>query len=84
MFLCIQANIIRSPFTVMVTFPYTFQLVWVFLKVDWVFNCVICEVFDGVVQITGREQRKENFLKIKSGCSFCYLTLSVVIVTGLF
>lgn len=30
------------------------------------------------------EQREENFLKIKHGCSFCYLTLSVVIVTGFF
>jgi hypothetical protein len=47
----------------MVTFPYTFQPVWVFLKVDWVFNCVICEVFDGVVQITGERAKQKEFFE---------------------
>ena len=60
-FLCIQANIIRGTSIVMVTFPYTFQLVCVFLKVDWVFSYVICEVFDGVVQITGESKGKRIF-----------------------
>lgn len=83
--LCTQANTISHAFSGTLTFPHTFHPAWVFLKVDWVFNCVICKVFDGVIQITGeREQSKKNFLKIKSGCSFCYLTPSVVMVTGSF
>lgn len=41
-FLCIQANSIRNPFTEMGTFPATFPLVWVFSEVDWVFSCLIC------------------------------------------
>lgn len=40
--LCTQANVARNPCAVRVTFPHTSQLVWVFLKVDWVFSCAIC------------------------------------------
>lgn len=58
--LCTQANGTSGVFTGTVTFPHTFHPVWVFLKVDWVFNCVICEAFDGVVQITGGERAKQK------------------------
>lgn len=69
-FLCIQANSIRGTSTVMVTFPYTFQLVCIFLKVDWVFSCVICALFDGVVQITGESKGKRIFWRSNMAVHF--------------
>lgn len=61
--LCTQANTISRAFSGTLTFPHTFHPAWVFLKVDWVFNCVICKVFDGVIQITGERAKQKEFFE---------------------
>lgn len=68
-----RENIIISISTVIVTFPQTFQLVWSSLKVDWVFNSVICQVFDGVVQITEERAKEKEFFEDQK-CLFILLS----------